>query len=202
MSELSSPRTSPRGITLAQFTVAFVPMGLLLVWALLWPEMGGDLELGRTKLTIWATTLLLLPALVFYMFRSLGQGTTNLAHLFWTAALAAFAVHAWWAVFIVFDGVIDTFRQQGILIASGNFLLLGLWIADVLLLWIGIAHRHVQRFQLGVRVFAFVIFALTLVVLRGGAVQVLGFVFVGALALAGLLRLGTHVRASTAGSQA
>lgn len=187
---------SPQGITLGQFTTVFVPFALLLAWSLLQPELGGDLELGRTKLTIWATTILLLPALVLYLFRDLGQGVANLAHLFWTAALIAFLVHAYWAIFIIFDGVADTFRQQGPMIAGGNFLLLGLWVLDVLLLWLAPPHRWRRILQDIVRILAFAVFALTLVVLRGGPVQLLGFVFVGVLVVAGVIRLGTQVRAT------
>jgi hypothetical protein len=188
---------SPADITLGQFTTMFVPSSLLLVWALVQPELGGDLDLGRTKLTIWTTTILLAPALVLYMFRSIGQTVANLAHLYWTAALMVFLVHAWLAIFIIFNGVADTFHQQGLLIAGGNFLLLVLWVLDVVLLWFASAHRFRRILQIVVRTLAFVIFALTLVVLRGGAVQMLGFVFVGVLFVAGLIRLGTHVRATT-----
>lgn len=189
------PYASPARISLGQFTTVFVPFGLLFAWALLTPELEGDLDLGRTKLTIWATTLLLLPALVLQLFRSVDRAVANLADLFWTAALLMFLVHAWWAIYIIFDGVADTFAQQGAVIAGGNFLLLVLWVVDVLWLWLAPHSGPRPVFHVVVQVIAFLIFAFTLVVLRGGAVQMLGFVFVGALVLAGIVRLGTHVRA-------
>lgn len=186
------------GIKLGQFTVVFVPMGLLIAWALIYPELGGDLELGRTKLTIWATTILLAPALVLHMFRSLGQAIANLSYLLWSAALVVFLLHAYWAIFIIFDGVADTFRQQGLLIAGSNFLLLALWVLDVALLWLLPGGLYGWRVQFVVRLLTFAIFAITLVVLRGGDVQLLGFIFVGLVVLAGLVRIGTQVRAPSA----
>lgn len=185
----------PRDVGLGEFSTAFLPMAALLLWALWTPEFGDDLDVGRTRLTIWATTILLVPALVLFPFRGLGQRVANLCYLFWTAAWVAFALHAYWAVFIVFDGVADTFRQQGRLIAGGNFLLLGLWTLDVALLWL-LRAGPPATFQWGVRLLAVAIFAFTLVVLRGGSVQVLGFVFVGLLALAALVRLGTEATAT------
>lgn len=185
----------PAGITLPQFTTAFAPFGLLLAWALLAPELGPALELGRTKLTIWATSVLLLPALVLYLFRSVGQGVANLAHLFWTVAYLAFLVHAWWATFIVFDGVADTFRKMGTLIAGGNFLLTILWGIDVALLWAWRRPPHwLRRPQLAVRIATFLVFSGTLLLLRGGPVRILGIVFTAAVLIALLLRFWAHVR--------
>jgi hypothetical protein len=194
---MSSDR--PTGITLPQFTTVFVPFGLLLAWALLAPELGPALDVGRTKLTIWATSLLLMPALVLYLFRSVGQGVANLAHLFWTFAYLAFLIHAWWATFIVFDGVADTFRQMGTLVAGGNFLLTILWGIDVVLLWAWRRPPHwLGKAQLGVRIVAFLVFGATLLVLRGGPVRILGIVFTAVVLLALLLRFWAHVRVESA----
>ena len=118
----------PADITLPQFTAVFVAFGVLAVLALLWPELTQALDLNRTKATIWATTLLLIPALVLYPFHTLSARIANLAHLFWTFAYLMFLLHAYWAVFVIFDGVADTFRQMGPLIASVNFLLLAWWV--------------------------------------------------------------------------
>ena len=99
----------------------------------------------------------------------------NLAHLFWLFAWLAFLVHAYWAVFIIFDGVADTFRQRGTFIAGVNFFLVGLWTLDVLLLWtLRRPPDWLRKMQLATRTFAFVVFAITLVALRGGAVAYSG----------------------------
>jgi hypothetical protein len=185
----------PQGITLGQFTLVFVSWGLLAVGALVWPELTQSLDLNRTKATIWTTTILLIPALTLYPFRSVSTRTANLAHLFWTFAYFMFLLHAWWAVFVVFHGVKDTFVQMGNLIAGTNFLLLGWWGLDVVMLWTVPSNSpRMERFQRATRVFTFLVFALTLIVLRGGPARVLGYVFVGAVALALVVRFWARDR--------
>jgi hypothetical protein len=185
----------PADITLPQFTAAFVAFGLLAVLALLWPEFTQALDLNRTKATIWATTLLLIPALVLYPFHTLSARIANLAHLFWTFAYLMFLLHAYWAVFVIFDGVADTFRQMGPLIASVNFLLLAWWGLDVLLLWTARSQTpRAARFQWATRVFTFLVFAITLIALRGGSVRALGIVFAALVVVALAVRLWARDR--------
>ena len=185
----------PADITLPQFTAAFVAFGLLAVLALLWPEFTQALDLNRTKATIWATTLLLIPALVLYPFHTLSARIANLAHLFWTFAYLMFLLHAYWAVFVIFDGVADTFRQMGPLIASVNFLLLIWWGLDVLLLWAARSQTpRAARFQWATRVFTFLVFAITLIALRGGSVRALGIVFAALVVVALAVRLWARDR--------
>ncbi len=50
--------------------------------------------------------------------------------------------------------------------------------------------------QLATRVFTFLVFAITLVALRGGAVRTLGVVFIGTVVAALLIRGWAHVRAA------
>jgi hypothetical protein len=185
----------PADITLPQFTAAFVAFGVLAVLALLWPELTQALDLNRTKATIWATTLLLIPALVLYPFHTLSARIANLAHLFWTFAYLMFLLHAYWAVFVIFDGVADTFRQMGPLIASVNFLLLIWWGLDVLLLWTARSQTpRAARFQWATRVFTFLVFAITLIALRGGSVRALGIVFAALVVVALAVRLWARDR--------
>jgi hypothetical protein len=185
----------PADITLPQFTAAFVAFGVLAVLALLWPELTQALDLNRTKATIWATTLLLIPALVLYPFHTLSARIANLAHLFWTFAYLMFLLHAYWAVFVIFDGVADTFRQMGPLIASVNFLLLVWWGLDVLLLWTARSQTpRAARFQWATRVFTFLVFAITLIALRGGSVRALGIVFAALVVVALAVRLWARDR--------
>jgi hypothetical protein len=175
----------PYGITLPQFTLVFVLFGLLAVIGLLWPETTVALELNRTKATIWATTLMLLSSLVLYPFRTASQRIANVGHLFWTFAYLMFLLHAYWAVYVIFDGIADTFKQMGWLIASLNFLLVAWWGLDVLLLWlVPDASSALGKFQRATRIFTFLIFAITLVALRGGNVRVLGVIFIAAITAA------------------
>ena len=186
---------SPHTITLGQFTTVFVSAGLMLAWVLLWPEMGGDLELGRTKLTMWAAILLLILALGLYLFRSEGQAITNLSHLFWTAAFVVFLIHSYRGTFIFYDGLAETFRNQGTLLASANFALLGIWGLDTAVLWLMPDNRRVSNLHTSVRILVFLLLGLDLIVGRTGAPHLLGFAFVGVLVVTGLVRLGiTYIR--------
>lgn len=185
----------PKGVTLGQFAVSFVPAGLLLVAALLWPEMTRELDLNRTRYTIWLTTLLLIPALTLYPFRSASGPTANLADLFWTWTYAVYLVHAFWAVFVIFDGIADSFRQQGTAIAGVNFFLTGLWTLDVALLWLGWSPGW---FRVAARLFTFLVFAVTLLFLREGAVWWLGAAFAAAVVAALTIRLFATTRSVAA----
>ena len=175
----------PRAVTLLQFSPVFILFGVLLVAALLWPESTGDLNLNRTRAAIWATTVLLNVALVLHPFRTMSPALNNLAGLSWSFAWLIFLAHAYWAVFVFYNGVADTFTQMGPVIASINFFLVIWWSLDVLLLWIVAAEpRWLDIAHLAARVFAFIVFAATLVILRGGSARVLGIVFTGTVAAA------------------
>jgi hypothetical protein len=181
--------TPPGDITLPQFTAAFVPFGVLALFALLWPETTQDLDLGRTKATIWVTSIMLIPVYVLYPFRTVSTHVANLAHLYWTFAYLLFLLHAYWAVFVIFHGIADTFKQMGPLIAGVNFLLVLWWGLDVVLLWtVRGKSPAAARFQIATRAFTFVVFAITLIALRGGSVRILGIVFVATTVLALVVR--------------
>jgi hypothetical protein len=186
----------PSGVTLGQFTAAFVPFGLLLSVALLWPETTQALDLYRTKATILAASALLIPAFALYPFAGMSPRVANLAHLFWSFAYLTFLVHAGWAVFIVFHGVTDTFKQMGTLIAGMNFLLLIWWGIEVVLLWTVRNPSHgFAVFQWATRVFVFLVFAVTLLFLRATPpARLLGIVLVVATLAALIISRWAGVR--------
>jgi len=178
-------RHHPQAVTLVQFSCAFVAFGVLLIAALLWPETTEALNLDRTRATIWVTSALLGVALVLYPFCSLSVDVNNLSGLFWSFAWVGFLVHVYLAVFIIFGGIADTFRQMGVPIASANFLLMILWTLDVLLLWLVKREQAwIEITHLVIRIFTFLVFALTLLVLRGGSARILGAVFTAAILIA------------------
>jgi len=184
--------TPPNDITLPQFSAAFIPFGLLAIAALLYPEMLQNvaLDLGRTKATILVTSVMLIPALVLYPFREVSQRVANSAHLYWSFAYLLFLLHAYWAVFVIFSGVANTFKQMGTVIASVNFLLLFWWGFEAILLWTARSTSPAAaRFQIATRVFTFLVFAITLVFLRGGSVRTLGIIFIAAAVLAQIVGL-------------
>jgi hypothetical protein len=186
---------SPHDITLGQFTAVFVPSGLLLAWALFAPEFGGDLEVTRTRLTMWAVIFLVLPSLVLYLFRRVSQRTANISHLLWTAALAIFLIHIYCGMFYYYGTVGVTFRGQGAAIFIPNVTMLVVWIIDAMLLWLAYESHAGTLFHNIVRIAFAILFSLDMIVGRIGAPQILGFVFAGVLVIAVLARYAmTRVR--------
>ena len=155
------------GISLTQFTNTYVPFALLIVLALLMPETRQNLDRYRTIFTIWATILLLIPALCLYLFSDASDAAYNYWHLFWTFSYLAFLFHFYWAVFVIFKGVHATFMGQGNLIAGTNFLLTAWWGTDVVLSWLVDSRPTWLRWErTGAHLFVFLIFSITTSVLR------------------------------------
>lgn len=154
-------------ISLTQFTNAYVPFAVLIALALMLPETTQNLNRYRTIYTIWATILLLIPALSLYVFSDASAIVYNYWHLFWTFSYLAFLFHFYWAVFVFYGGVRNTFVEQGSLIAGTNFLLTVWWGADVGLSWLippGPMWLRLER--AAAHLFVFSIFVVTTLVLR------------------------------------
>jgi hypothetical protein len=169
-------RSRQPGISLTQFTNTYVPFALLIVVALVLPETTPNPDRYRTIFTIWATIVLLIPALCLYAFSDVSDGIHNYWHLFWTFSYLAFLFHFYWAVFVIFKGVHGTFVGQGNLIAATNFFLTAWWGTDVMLSWFVPSGPTWLRWErAGAHVFVFLIFAFTTLVLRPTAItKVLG----------------------------
>jgi hypothetical protein len=186
---------APHQITLGQFTAVFVPTGLLLAWALLAPELGGDLEVGRSRYTMWVVVLFVLASMVLYLFRDESQRIANFSYLTWTGGLFVFLVHVYWGFFYYYGSIAIAYRGQGLEIFVPNAILLSVWIIDTVLLWFAPERRAGTLFHIAVRLFFFVYFSLDMIVPRVGPPRILGVVFVGVLVLAALARYAkTHVR--------
>jgi len=154
-------------ISFTEFTNTYVPFALLIALALLVPETTQNLDRYRTIFTIWATTILLIPALSLYLFSDASVAVYNYWHLFWTFSYVAFLFHFYWAVFVIFKGVHGTFAGQGNLIAGTNFLLTAWWGTDVVLSWLVASCPTWLRWErAGATLFVFSIFAITTLVLR------------------------------------
>jgi hypothetical protein len=184
------------GISLTQFTNTYVPFALLIVLALVLPETTPNLDRYRTIFTIWATIVLLIPALCLHPFSDASDGIHNYWHLFWTFSCLAFLFHFYWAVFVIFKGVHGTFVGQGNLIAATNFLLTAWWGTDVVLSWFVASCPTWLRWErAGAHLFVFLIFSVTTLVLRPTAItKVLGLALT--IAVAGSLAIWLIVRDS------
>ena len=161
----------PYPITLIRFSLAYIPWAILVSAALLAPELSQNLDRYRTIYTIWATTVLLIPALCFSVFARDSEEARSYWLLLWTFSYFAFLFHFYWAVFIIFKGPRGVFEGQGPLFASANFLLTAWWGLDVFLAWIRIRPALWLRVErIGAHLFVFVVFSVTLLLLRGSIV--------------------------------
>jgi hypothetical protein len=172
-------------INIAQFTCTYIPFALAVTIALLAPELTTNLNRYRTIYTIWATTVLLMPTLSLWIFSASGPIAFNCWHLLWTFTYGAFLLHFYWAVFVIFGGIPETFAGMGALIAGMNFFLTAWWGFDVLLSWIAPPWiRWIRIERAGAHLFVFAIFVLTTLVLRPTPVtKVLGILLVTITAL-------------------
>lgn len=177
-------------ISLGQFANVYVPFGLLVTLALLAPEQTQNPDLYRTKLTVWATTVLLIPSLCLFLFWGVSRSANNYWLLLWSFSFLSYLVHFYYGTFVVFDGFSDTFVKQGPLIAGSNFLLTFWWGIDVVLAWVSRSPPKwmwIQRVAL--HIFVFVVFVTANVFLRGGTIRSLGIAFALIIALSFFIRL-------------
>lgn len=196
--ENSVNSTRANRITLGQFSHAYAIFGLLIAAALLAPEVTLNLDRFRTIYTIWATIVLLIPAFCFAVFSNVGPTPYNYWRLFWTFSYVAYLFHFYWAVFVIFKGFSGTVAGQGALISGVNFVLTAWWGLDVVLLWLGPGKaKWVRVEQTLARLFVFLIFGLTTLVLRPTIItKALGVTLVTAVALSLIARVFLSERAA------
>jgi hypothetical protein len=168
----------PYRITLPDFSIAFVPFALLLSAALLAPENTLDLVFYRTVYTIWATTVLVTPALCAFALPGDGERQRTTWLLFWTFSFLAFLVHMAYAYLGVYEGSFKKFLAgQGVFPAITNIIFLLWWSLDLALAWFYHGNaRWVQRQRIAAHVFIGLMFFSSTVVLKHGFVNVLGWI--------------------------
>jgi hypothetical protein len=154
-------------ISLGQFVLVYTVFALLISAALLAPEMSPNPDRYRTIYTIWSTFILLAPAFCLYLFSSLNNAIRGYWRLFWTFSYLAYLFHFYWAVFVIFGGIAETFTGQGPLIASVNFVLTLWWGIDVVLSWTITNEPTWLRIERAlVHVFVLLVFVITALLLR------------------------------------
>jgi len=147
------------------------------------------LDLHRTFFTAWATILLLIPALCSFPFRRTSPPAAGWWLAFWTASFIAFAVHLYWAIWVIFGGdwsrITNTTRVSAPILDT---VLAVWWALDVLLAWaIPRENRFIAIERTVVSLLAFVLFV------AGSALEgeillskVLGFLLGGAVVISGI----------------
>lgn len=161
--------------TFSQFANAFVPFGLLLVLAMMVPEMEHNLLKGRLAYSIWASLVLATVALCLYTLPNPTLQRRVYANLFYTFSYLAYLVHFYYTVFALFGGFAGMWKGFPHFIAIANLLLTVWWPVDIVLAWRDPPAARwltIERFL--ARLFVFLSFFLSSVVFLPGRVTVLG----------------------------
>jgi len=191
-------------ITLRDFTLAFVPFGVLLGAALLAAEPTMDLGFSRTIYTIWATAALVTPALCAIILPGDSERKRNIWILFWTFSFVVYLVHLGYAVFSVYHGSMKEFLAgQGIFAAINNVIFTLWWALDIYLAWFRDSgarwiriERVVGHWYIGLTFFA------STVILKHGFINVIGGAMTAALLVCFMVRFDARRRAPVAMARA
>jgi hypothetical protein len=158
-------------------------------------------DLHTTFFTIWAALILVVPALCLLPFRERSDTAARYWLAFWTAALAVFLVHFYWAVVVIFGNdwsrILHTPRVSA---PRLDTVFAVWWVADVLIAWLWRSEAlwvRVQRW--GVHALALVLFFMGAA--REGelaASRTLGWLLAAGVVISAVLALRTHRRARCA----
>lgn len=118
------------------------------------------LDLHRTFFTAWAAVLLVTPALCAYPFRRWSPKAAAWWRAYWTVACAAFLVHFYFAVFVIFGNdwsrITNSTRVSA---AIPDAIFAVWWLLDVVLAWaIASENRPIRVERAIVTLAAFVLF--------------------------------------------
>ncbi len=196
------PPSSP-GFTFSQFANTFVPFGLLVILALLVPEVHQNMLKGRIAYSVWASLALATPALCLYILPDPSPRRRIYAHLLYTFAYLAYLVHFYYTVFALFGGFAGMWKGFSHPIAISNLVLTVWWAVDIVLAWADPAPARwltVERFL--ARLLVFMSFFLSAVVFMPGPVKVLGALMTAAVGICVLIRAVHYFQGRSSGSAA
>jgi len=155
----------------------------------------------RVTFSIWATILLLTPALSFFII-SAADPSNSYWRAFWTFAWLAFLTHLYWTVFATFHlNWFEIFHSKTaadperiVEHPAPDLFLAAWWGLDVLLAWLGPDRKWVRVQRGGVHLLALVMFfgAFTLAAKASMAAHILGIVMLLAVAGCFLLSLSSR----------
>lgn len=177
-------------ITLGQFTATFVPFGVLLSLALLGAEVSQNLVMARVRTASWVALAFFTVAFCLYLWPGESPRRRNWWLLAWTFALLAYLVHFGYSFFGAHHGSLrEVWTTQRPLIATSNFLVTFWWTADVVHAWLRREGKWRGFARTAIHLLVFITFAVSSLVLFGGAVRVLGILMM----LSVLLSLGARL---------
>lgn len=197
------PAEQRRGPTLTEFTWTFVPFAILLTAALMVPEMPQIIEHHRAVYTIealvyyraiytiWLTIVFMIPALVLFFLPGDSDRKFNYWRLCWTFGFAAFMVHFYYTIGVIFHGSLrEVYAAQGFIIATSNLLDAAWWGFDLILAWFVKSRAKWIRVQRTlVHLYVPATFFVSAVIIKHGIVRWLGIVMTVGLIVSLLIRL-------------
>lgn len=180
-----------KNISLSEFTNTYVPFGILIIIAIMAAELTQNLTYYRTIYSIWVTTALLIPAICLYILPGESEKKTDYRLLLWTFSFLAYLVHFYYGVFVTFHGSIkEVYLEQGIVIATANFLLTLWWGLDVFLGWFSASNSKWIKIQrVGAHIYIGFTFFIADVVLFEGFIRGLGILMTIAILISLIIRI-------------
>jgi hypothetical protein len=177
-------------ITLLEFTLSFVPFALLLSAALFAAETTTDLGFYRTVYTIWATVVLVIPALCAFILPGNSTTLRSIWILFWSFAYVVYIVHLLYAFFSVYHGSTQEFLDgQGIFPAINNVVFTLWWSLDLLLAWFYDSEAGwIRKQRIGAHIYIGGVFIVATNVLKHGFINALGAILTTAVIVCLLIR--------------
>ena len=184
--------------SLTDFTIAFVSSAILLGSALLAAEATMDLGFYRTVYTIWATTVLVTPALCAFALPGNSPRKERVWLLFWTFSFIAYVVHMNYAIFAVYHGSMREFLDgQGLFPAVVNVVFTIWWLLDLCLAWLVASQTNWIRIErIAAHIFIGLTFLTSTIILKHGFINVLGSLMTASVLICLMVRFDSR-KAST-----
>jgi hypothetical protein len=189
---------SRRYVSLTEFTNTFIPFGILIILALMAAELTQNLVLFRAIYSIWVTMIFLIPAVCLYVLPGKSETKYNYWLLLWTCGFLAYWVHFYYTVFVIFNGSIPAvYAEQGVVVATSNFLVTLWWGLDVVLGWFFDPPSKIIAIQrVGSHIYIPFTFFVSSVLLKSGIVHNIGIVMTLAILICLLLRIKAQLNSS------
>lgn len=176
-------------ITFAEWTIAFVSFGVLLSVALLYAETQPDVGFARTVYTIWATAVLVTPALCAFALPGGSDRKHAVWLLFWTSSFVVYIVHLLYAVFSVYEGSFKEFLAgQGVFPAINNVIFTVWWAFDLFLAWSSKKAHWIDVQRIWAHWYIGLTFVASTVFLKHGFINVLGIILTASTIICLMIR--------------
>lgn len=129
-------RASVRSVSPIEFLATFIPFVILIFIALFTARAHADKLNMEVINSARATMILFTAAIALYALPDEWPQRRNYWLLLWTFTFAAYLIHLYFSLFLLFHGSISSiFTIQGTLLATTNLIITAWWIFDVTLAW-------------------------------------------------------------------